>query len=146
LSKVVVEGDDATDLQLAPGHIPGTALPGEHGNVGIAGHRDTFFRPLQFIREGDIIALATPNGTYRYRVISTEIVTPDDVQVLDPTKTDVLTLVTCYPFYFVGSAPKRFIVRADRSMPERATPARGQSANPDPQSPQFVPRSARSGV
>jgi len=109
----VIEGDDAADLKLAPGHIPGTALPGQHGNIGIAAHRDTFFRPLRFIRKGDLIGLTTLTGTYRYRVVSTQIVTPDDVQVLGPTKTDTLTLVTCYPFYYVGSAPKRFILRAE---------------------------------
>lgn len=113
ISAEVIEGDDAADLKLAPGHIPGTALPGQHGNIGIAAHRDTFFRPLRFIRKGDLIGLTTLSGTYRYRVVSTQIVTPDDVQVLGPTKTDTLTLVTCYPFYYVGSAPKRFILRAE---------------------------------
>jgi len=82
--------------------------------VGISGHRDTFFRPLKDIRQDDIITLTTLGGEYRYRVLSTKVVSPYDVWVLDPTSTEVLTLVTCYPFYFVGSAPDRFIVRAER--------------------------------
>jgi sortase A len=114
LSTMVVEGAEDGDLKLAPGHIPGTALPGAPGNIGIAGHRDTFFRPLRLIHKDDVIALTTVHGEDRYRVVSTEIVDPHDVQVLYPTSRDALTLVTCYPFYFVGSAPKRFIVRAER--------------------------------
>jgi sortase A len=119
LSTMVVEGVEDGDLRLAAGHIPGTALPGEQGNSGIAGHRDTFFRPLGLIRKDDLIALTTLHGTYRYRVVSTRIVGPDDVQVLYPTARDTLTLVTCYPFDFVGSAPRRFIVRAERSTGTR---------------------------
>jgi sortase A len=114
LSTVVVEGVEDGDLKLAPGHIPGTAIPGEPGNVGIAGHRDTFFRPLRFIHKDDVIRLSTQNGEERYRVVSIKIVDPDDVQVLYPTNRETLTLVTCYPFYYVGSAPKRFIVRSER--------------------------------
>ncbi len=115
LSTMVVEGVEDGDLKLAAGHIPGTAEPGEHGNVGIAAHRDTFFRPLRFIRKDDMIALTTLRGTSRYRVVSTKIVGPDEVQVLYPTGRDALTLVTCYPFDFVGPAPRRFIVQAERS-------------------------------
>jgi sortase A len=111
---IVVEGVEARDLRLAPGHIPGTPLPGQAGNVAIAGHRDTFFRPLRLIRENDVIQLTTFRGEDQYRVVSTEIVTPSDVQVLYPTAQDTLTLVTCYPFYYVGAAPNRFIVRAER--------------------------------
>jgi sortase A len=114
LSTVVVEGDDDRELKLAAGHIPGTALPGEPGNIGIAAHRDTFFRPLRLIRKDDEIVLTTPHGEDRYSVVSTKIVDPNDVAVLYPTSHDALTLVTCYPFYFVGSAPKRFIVQAER--------------------------------
>jgi sortase A len=117
LSTVVVEGVDDRDLKLAAGHIPQTPLPGQRGNVGIAGHRDTFFRPLRRIRKGDAIVVTTLNGKFGYRVVSTDIVSPDDVQVLLPAKTETLTLVTCYPFTFVGSAPQRFIVRAQR-LPE----------------------------
>jgi len=114
LSTMVVEGDRDEDLKEGVGHIPVTAMPREHGNVGLAGHRDTFFRPLQFIRKNDVIGLRTVDGSYTYLVTSTQIVDPSDVQVLDPTPRDSLTLVTCYPFHFIGSAPKRFIVRAER--------------------------------
>ena len=84
-------------------------------NVGIAGHRDTFFRPLRTIKRNDTITVTTLRGTYRYRVVSTSVVGPQDVQVLYPTEGDSLTLVTCFPFEYVGSAPKRFIVRAERA-------------------------------
>ncbi len=114
LSAVVVEGIDKRTLRRAVGHIPGTALPGQVGNVGIAGHRDTFFRPLQDIQVDDIIILTTHWGKYRYRVLSSRVVSPEEVTVLDPTSNQVLTLVTCHPFYFVGPAPDRFIVRAER--------------------------------
>jgi sortase A len=112
---MIVEGVTEPELRLGSGHIPGTALPGERGNVAIAGHRDTVFRPLRSIQANDFIQLVTLDGRYGYRVVSTQIVGPSDVQVLNPTRRDTLTLVTCYPFYFVGPAPKRFIVRAVRS-------------------------------
>jgi sortase A len=114
LSTVVAEGIDKRTLRRAVGHIPGTALPGQRGNVGIAGHRDTFFRSLKDIHVEDIIVVTTLWGEYRYRVVSSRVVSPDDVAVLHPTNNEVLTLVTCYPFYFVGPAPDRFIVRAER--------------------------------
>lgn len=114
VSVMVVQGVDDHDLKRAVGHIPGTALPGERGNVGIAGHRDTFFRPLRSIQRDDTIQVSTLLGVYRYRVVSTNVVGPRDVQVLYPTARDSLTLVTCFPFGYVGSAPKRFIVRAER--------------------------------
>jgi len=114
LSAMVMEGDNRTTLRRAVGHIPGTGLPGVPGNIGIAGHRDTFFRPLRNVHENDFITLTTPLGEYRYRVVSIIIVSPSDIAVLDPSVKEVLTLVTCYPFYFVGSAPERFIVRAER--------------------------------
>jgi sortase A len=114
VSVVVVEGTSETTLRRAAGHIVGTDLPGEPGNVGIAGHRDTFFRPLRNIHRDDVITLTTSRGEYRYRVVSTKIVSPYDVAVLNPDGAEILTLVTCYPFYFVGSAPDRFIVRAER--------------------------------
>ncbi|HWB87205.1 MAG TPA: class D sortase [Bryobacteraceae bacterium] len=116
LSVVVVEGVRPRDLKLAAGHIPGTALPGEAGNIGIAGHRDTFFRKLGTIREHDRILMTTLRGTKLYSVESTEIVDPTEVQVLDHSAEPILTLVTCYPFYFVGPAPKRFIVRAREDL------------------------------
>jgi sortase A len=115
LSVVVVEGVEKPTLRRAVGHIPQTALPGQVGNIGIAAHRDTFFRPLRNIRHGDIVTLSTVRGEFHYRVVSTAIVFPEDVAVLNPDDgNQILTLITCYPFYFVGSAPKRFIVRAER--------------------------------
>jgi sortase A len=114
ITAVVDEGVDGKTLALSVGHIPSTALPGQPGNVGIAGHRDTFFRPLRNIQRNDIITLTTLHGEYRYRVISTRVVGPYDIAVLDSDGNEILTLVTCYPFYFVGSAPDRFIVRAER--------------------------------
>ena len=114
MTMVVAEGTDETTLRRAGGHIRGTALPGQPGNVGIAGHRDTLFRPLRNIRQDDVIMLTTLQGEYRYRVVTTEIVSPSDVSVLSSDDHEVLTLVTCYPFYFVGPAPGRFIVRAKR--------------------------------
>jgi sortase A len=114
VSAMVVEGVDDGDLKRAVGHIPGTALPWEPGNVGIAGHRDTFFRPLRSIRPDDTITVSTLQGAYRYGVVSTSVVGPEDIRVLYPAGRDSLTLVTCFPFEYVGSAPKRFIVRADR--------------------------------
>lgn len=114
VSVMVVEGVEDGDLKRAAGHIPGTPLPGQPGNIGIAAHRDTFFRPLRSIHKNDVITLSTLRGAYRYRVVSTRIVKPEDVQVLNPTGCDTLTLVTCFPFDYIGSAPSRFIVRADR--------------------------------
>ena len=114
ISVFVIEGTSRTTLRRAVGHIAGTALPGKPGNVGISGHCDTFFRPLQNIRQHDIVTLTTLLGEYRYRVVSTKIVDPSDVGVLDQSGDQILTLVTCYPFHFVGSAPNRFIVRAER--------------------------------
>lgn len=113
---VVVEGTGDQSLRRAAGHITGTALPGQPGNIGIAAHRDTFFRPLRNIHRGDIITLTTLRGQYRYRVMSTKVVDPRNVAVLDSDGTEILTLVTCYPFYFIGSAPNRFIVRAARVL------------------------------
>ena len=112
VATVIRAGSDARTLQLAVGHIPGTAMPGEAGNMGLAGHRDTFFRRLRDIRPDDEIKVVTPEGTFSYRVERTVVVDPKDVWVLDPTRTATLTLVTCYPFSYVGSAPQRFIVRA----------------------------------
>ena len=115
LSAIVIEGTSATSLRRAVGHITGTALPGQPGNVGISGHRDTFFRPLRNVRQGDLVALTTLTGEYRYRVVSTKVVPPENVAVLDAGSQESLTLVTCYPFYYVGPAPSRFIVRAARA-------------------------------
>ena len=112
VSVIVMEGDDKTTLARAVGHLPDTALPWELGNAVIAGHRDTFFRPLKNVREGDEIRMTTTRGTFDYRVWRTEIVEPDDLSVLAPTPVRSLTLVTCYPFAYVGSAPQRFIIHA----------------------------------
>lgn len=114
LKAMVLEGTDGRTLRRAVGHIRGTPLPGQPGNVAIAGHRDTFFRPLRNAQPNDEITLTTLVGSYRYLVDSTEVVLPEDTQVLDNSGDATLTLVTCYPFYFVGPAPKRFIVRAHR--------------------------------
>lgn len=113
ISAIVREGVDGRTLDFAAGHIPHTALPGQTGNVGVAAHRDTLFRNLKDVRRDDRITLTTLDGEFVYRVVSTQIVRPADVSVLDPSPDEkTLTLVTCYPFYFVGDAPKRFIVRA----------------------------------
>jgi sortase A len=115
VSVIVIEGSSDTILRHSAGHIKGTALPGQPGNIGISAHRDTFFRPLRNIRRDDLITLTTVSGEYRYRVVSTQVVDPEDVAVLAPSASEILTLVTCYPFYYIGAAPKRFIVRAQRS-------------------------------
>lgn len=109
---VVREGAGRDTLDVALGHIPGTALPGQPGNAGIAGHRDTLFRGLRKIEKNDVIEFQTPAGSYNYKVESTDIVKPDDVAVLAAGRDSEMTLVTCYPFYYVGSAPDRFIVKA----------------------------------
>src|SRR5262245_26329705 len=116
----VFPGTDDYALNRGVGWIEGTARPGEEGNSGIAGHRDGFFRPLKDVVKGDAIELLTLAGSRTYQVDEIQIVDPNDVQVLDPTPQAVLTLVSCYPFYFVGSAPKRFIVRAVSAAPVQA--------------------------
>jgi sortase A len=108
----VIEGDGPRELRRGPGHLSGTALPGEKGNCVIAGHRDTHFRVLKDIREGDDIVLQTDAGQYLYRVRKMHIVSPENTSALRPTSTAALNLITCYPFYYVGSAPKRFVVEA----------------------------------
>jgi sortase A len=115
ISTAVVEGDDDLALQLGAGHIPGTALPGVLGNTGIAAHRDSFFRKLGGIHPQDQIRLRTAKGEFEYTVQSTYIVPPSDVGVLADSRTPELTLVTCYPFRYIGPAPLRFIVHAYRS-------------------------------
>ena len=116
----VYDGTSDAVLDLAAGRIEDTALPGTPGNVGIAAHRDGFFRVLKDIKEGDELVLDTPVATEQYRVEWIRITTPDDVSVIDPTPGPAVTLVGCYPFYHVGSAPKRFIVRA---VPATGSPA-----------------------
>jgi sortase A len=108
----ILEGVDNWTLNRAVGYIGGTALPGMPGNSGLAGHRDGYFRGLKDIQPGDTLEIETTQGAGVYRVDHTWIVEPSDVSVLDPTPTPAVTLVTCYPFYFIGHAPQRFIVRA----------------------------------
>ncbi|HYM80647.1 MAG TPA: class D sortase [Candidatus Limnocylindria bacterium] len=109
---IVAEGVANRTLDRAVGHLPATALPGENGNVGLAGHRDTFFRKLSGVRAGDRIRMTTPDGVFRYRVESVRIVKPDRTDLLHADGASRLTLVTCYPFRWLGSAPKRFVVTA----------------------------------
>jgi sortase A len=115
ISVAVLQGTSSRTLRLGAGHIEGTPLPGDAGNSGIAGHRDTFFRELKDVREHDEIQLQTPTELIHYEVDWLKVVDPDDITVLEPLPSgSTLTLVTCYPFYFVGSAPKRFVVRAHK--------------------------------
>jgi len=114
LSAVVANGDDDGTLRVAIGHLPDTPLPWEQGNSALAGHRDTFFRGLRGIRVGDDMRVLTPYGDFTYQVTRTVIVMPNDLSVLEPTPQATLTLVTCYPFSYIGHAPKRFILQAAR--------------------------------
>jgi len=114
MSVAVLQGTSSRVLRLGIGHIAGTPFPGEAGNIGIAGHRDTFFRGLKDIRTNDEIQLQTASGLSRYEVDWAKVVANDDQRVLAPSAESALTLVTCYPFYFVGPAPKRFVVRAHK--------------------------------
>jgi sortase A len=108
----VVEGDGASQLRRGPGHVAGTVMPGHDGNCVIAGHRDTHFRVLKDIRKGDEIVLQTRAGEYTYLVKGTQVVSPTNTASLKPTHDAELHLITCYPFYYLGSAPKRFVVQA----------------------------------
>ena len=114
VSVVVMPGDDEATLSKAVGHLSDTPFPWSGGNTALAGHRDTFFQPLERVEAGDDIYLDTPRGKFRYRVRRTVVVEPEDLWVLDPSTEPTLTLITCYPFRYVGPAPKRFIVQADR--------------------------------
>jgi sortase A len=119
---MIVNGTSAACLRRAVGHIEGTPLFGSAGNVGLAGHRDTFFRGLRNISKGDRIQVRTLQGVFVYVVESTEVVSPTDVQVLDASVRPMLTLVTCFPFDYVGSAPSRFIVRASEETAQAVRP------------------------
>jgi len=119
LRAIVREGDGDDTLAVALGHVAGTALPGEAGNTAIAGHRDTLFRSLRNISRDDVIVFQTTHGSYTYHVEDMSIVKPQDVAVLAPRSYPEITLITCYPFYYVGPAPKRFIVRARLTNPAR---------------------------
>jgi len=114
LSTPVIEGDDDRTLKRAVGHLPDTPMPWQDGNSALAGHRDGLFRPLKDVRVGDEIRFRTTREEIRYRVTTTSIVEPDDLSVLRPDSQRSLTLITCYPFTFVGTAPQRFVVRAER--------------------------------
>jgi sortase A len=108
----VMEGDGPKELRRGPGHLIGTAMPGAKGNCVIAGHRDTHFRVLKDIQKGDDIVLQTKQGKFLYRVRELKIVSPNNTEPIQPTSDAQLNLITCYPFYYVGSAPKRFVVEA----------------------------------
>jgi sortase A len=114
LSAVVFEGTSDGTLARGVGHLSGSAGPGEHGNLVLAGHRDTFFRELRNIRQGDEVNIMGPQGEFEYQVESTAIVEPDQTEVLKPGDGSTLTLITCYPFRYIGNAPQRFIVRATK--------------------------------
>ncbi len=125
LKAIFVQGDSPKILRHAVGHVSETAMPGDPGNVVLTGHRDTFFRPLRNVQKGDAITLRTPDGDFQYQVESTAVVPPSDVQVLEPSSGRMLTLISCYPFYYVGPAPNRFIVRARQLdlVPQASTSA-----------------------
>jgi len=112
LSAIVFEGTSDETLSRGVGHLTGSAGPGERGNLVLAGHRDTFFRELRNIRRGDEVNILGPQGEFEYQVESTAIVEPDQTEVLKPGDGATLTLITCYPFRYIGNAPQRFIVRA----------------------------------
>jgi sortase A len=125
LSSVVIEGDDSAALLLAVGHLSDTPLPWSEGNSVMAAHRDTFFRPLKDIRQGDIIRFTTADAELEYVVRQLRVVEPTAVEVLEPTASPTLTLITCFPFDYIGPAPKRFIVTAER----QSRTASGSSAS-----------------
>ena len=127
LSAAVAEGDDDKTLEKAVGHLPDTPLPWHRrGNVALAAHRDGLFRRLEHIRLDDDVRMVTPRGEFHYRVTKTHIVDPDDVWVIAPTARPTITLITCYPFSFVGNAPRRFIVQAELVQKELSgTPLKG---------------------
>jgi sortase A len=109
----VVEGTDNNDLKRGPGHVEGTVMPGSDGNCVIAGHRDTHFRVLKSVEKGDEIVVQSREGTYRYQVSGVSVIAPENTDCLRPTSKAVLNLVTCFPFEYVGSAPRRFVVHAN---------------------------------
>lgn len=138
LGAMVRQGVGEDTLRLALGHIPSTSLPGQNGNVGVAGHRDTLFRGLRGIHKDDLILFETLAGKYTYQVESTQIVKPQDVSVLNAGEHPELTLVTCYPFYYVGSAPDRFIVKA-RQVPQAPTEQESAKIQPETPEPAVAP-------
>jgi LPXTG-site transpeptidase (sortase) family protein len=116
LSAMIMERPGRSTLSRAVGHVSGTAQPGQPGNVGMAGHRDTFCRPLRNIGQNDIITIPTLGGEYRYRVVSTEVVSPSDIGVLNPGESKTLTLVICSPLYFVGAGHQSEIRRVTSTL------------------------------
>ena len=136
----VLEGTDELILNRGVGHIGGTMRPGENGNIGIAGHRDGFFRVLKDVGPGDAIELATTSGTDTYIVDQIVLVSPNDVSVLQPRSVSSLTLVTCYPFYFVGSAPQRYIVQASITNPDLPNLRVNRRASSEPGGPELRQR------
>lgn len=126
LEVAILEGTGNRTLRRGVGHIPGTALPGQDGNAGIAGHRDSFFRSLEGLQVGDRIEVDTLEGSFVYVADAVKIVDPEDVEVLDarPGRDRDLTLVTCYPFYYLGEAPLRYIIHAHLQEPETGAPGR----------------------
>ena|SRR5215472_10586591 len=127
---IVLEGSDDGTLRLGVGRIPETAEPGQKGNIVLSGHRDTYFRPLSGIKDGDRIVLVTPTGQFHYVVDWTTVVNPTDTRSLMPTSNPALTLVTCYPFHYVGPAPERFIVRARQVEPVTVKTASFEEVGP----------------
>ena len=121
ISAIIAEGADEATLRRAVGHVPGTARPGMPGTLALAAHRDTFFRPLRRIRIGDSIVVGTGRQEYTYRVVRTLVVSPNQVGVLKPSSGSDLALVTCFPFDYIGPAPKRFIVQAVQVAPDEAS-------------------------
>jgi sortase A len=129
ISLVVLEGTDLPTLDKSIGHVDDTAMPGEFGNIAIAGHRNTHFKKLEWIRKGDEILLETPQDQYRYHVESVRLVSPDNVEVLDESLGPAVTLITCFPFEYVGHAPERFVVRAVPDEQTRGKLVRAQGTS-----------------
>jgi sortase A len=141
ISTIIFEGTDGSILRDGAGHLSGSALPDQEGNVVLAAHRDSFFRPLRNIQKQDAIQVITPSGTKNYRVDSIEIVNPDRTDVAAPTRSSTLTLITCYPFDWWGHAPQRFVVRArqvNNAAPVAAKPLPAKTIPPKPAKPRFI--------
>ncbi len=141
ISTVIFEGTDGGVLRDGAGHLKGSALPDQEGNVVLAAHRDSFFRPLRNIQKQDAIQLITPSGTKNYRVDSIQIVNPDRMDVAAPTRSSELTLITCYPFDWWGHAPQRFVVRARQvndAAPVAAKPLPAKTISPKPAKPRLI--------
>jgi sortase A len=146
LRAIVREGTGEGTLGWALGHIPGTAFPGQDGNVGVAGHRDTLFRELGAIKKDDRIDFQTLGGSYAYRVESTQVVEPHNVSVLKRSRHQELTLVTCYPFHYLGSAPDRFIVKARLVSQSPAAHENAEQGQPTADAPAVQPVGVEGGV